>query len=447
MTRESSLRKRADAERMLPTAPPEVAHRLDASDDTTTASAGDCVNPSDESTKLIGIEGRWYDVTNFTAFHPGGEIIEQFVGCDATAAFHAFHQGRNVLKHRRPVGSYTPDDSDPARRAFENLRQYFDREGYFRASWRWYPAKFAVIAALLAAAVYAIACRQEALAHACGGLLLASFWQQCGFLMHDAMHTHLTNVRRIDHAVGVVVGTCCIGISATWWRDEHFVHHALTNVVDYARRFADPQMWEATWAQDAKLFPYFATRWHRAAVRVQHLTFVPLCVLAGRVAIVVDSFSGRRPWYEWLAAAVHWVCVSWLLSTLPSWREACVVYGIACMGEGVLHIQLLISHYAKPFREQRVMQRTDFYRFQVEANINIANPPWLDWFHGGLNLHIEHHLFPRMPRCHFRRASLHVRRVCKELGIVYDECSWTDAVRRTLTKLKTMSEHFSLDPR
>ena len=29
--------------------------------------------------------------------------------------------------------------------------------------------------------------------------------------------------------------------------------------------------------------------------------------------------------------------------------------------------------------------------------------PWMDWFHGGLQFQLEHHLFPRVPRWQLRK--------------------------------------------
>lgn len=78
----------------------------------------------------------------------------------------------------------------------------------------------------------------------------------------------------------------------------------------------------------------------------------------------------------------------------------------------------------------------------VEANINIVSPRWMDWFHGGLNFHIEHHCFPRLPRNRYREVSLMIKKICAENGIHYDECGFTTAVKRTLSQLKSVSDIF-----
>ena len=40
-------------------------------------------------------------------------------------------------------------------------------------------------------------------------------------------------------------------------------------------------------------------------------------------------------------------------------------------------------------------------------------PPWMDWFHGGLQFQIEHHIFPRAPRHRLRAIS----KVCTPLAV------------------------------
>ena len=52
--------------------------------------------------KYIGYKGLWYDITVFIKRHPGGNVIEKFVGQDATHVIETAH-GKDVLKRRRPV--------------------------------------------------------------------------------------------------------------------------------------------------------------------------------------------------------------------------------------------------------------------------------------------------------------------------------------------------------
>lgn len=419
-------------------------------DDNVSEINGNCIpERKEQNRKLIGIDGYWYDITTFIPYHPGGDVLEKFVGLDATGIFHGFHRD-TVLKHRKPYRKMTNDEIDNGKigQSFRELGLYFEAQGWMKADYRWYAVKLLVTLMLFISFVLAVTQFDNTYIHYAGGVLLAAFWQQCGFFMHDFEHNHLTGDRRIDKWLGTFFGTFCFGISGKWWREEHFIHHALTTTVDYESKFWDPQMREPIWAQSEKLWPFITSKLEYYCIRVQHITFIPLCVGVGRFGIVIDSMKQERDLRELAAFGLHWVWILSLLSYLPSVKEAVIVYLIAAVCEGILHIQLVISHYCKPFNElHEIKSSSDWYKMQVESNIDITNPWWLDWFHGGLNYHLIHHLYPRMPRNYYSRATEHLKRVCKENNLEYDHCSWSEAVWRTLKHLKVMSKHFKLDPR
>jgi delta8-fatty-acid desaturase len=50
----------------------------------------------------------------------------------------------------------------------------------------------------------------------------------------------------------------------------------------------------------------------------------------------------------------------------------------------------------------------------------------VEFIHGGLHLQVTHHLFPRLPRHHLRKASLLVKEYCKEQEILYREHGWLE---------------------
>jgi len=56
---------------------------------------------------------------------------------------------------------------------------------------------------------------------------------------------------------------------------------------------------------------------------------------------------------------------------------------------------------------------------QMMATNNVSCPVWMDWFHGGLQYQIEHHLYPDLPRHQLRAASGYVKPMCDKLGIRY----------------------------
>lgn len=61
----------------------------------------------------------------------------------------------------------------------------------------------------------------------------------------------------------------------------------------------------------------------------------------------------------------------------------------------------------------------------------------MDWFHGGLQFQIEHHLFPRLPQCNLRKVSPFVKELCKKHGLPYNSVSVWEANVMTIGTLRT----------
>ena len=404
-------------------------------------------NNNNETRKLVGIDGYWYDVTNFVDRHPGGPVIEHFIGKDASTIFHAYGHSDLLLKHRKPVGTYTREYKHPSDQDFHRLLLEFKQKGYFKTDWNFYLRKFAVCAIQLAIVFFLVCAFEEWYWHYAGAVMLSLFWEQSGFLMHDFMHIQVFRNNFWDRFAGTFFGTVCFGPSAHWWKDDHDIHHSVTNMVDVPKEFLDPQSFEGLWAQNPKMFSFYRSAVQRFFIKIQHITFLPAVVFLGRVGILIDSYKTERRWYQWLAFALHWTWVIFLLSFLPTWREVIIFYTIASWFEGSLHVKLLISHYSKQFLMHEEFHSSSWFQHQLQATMNIANPPCMDWFFGGLNLHIEHHFFPKLARSRFREASQRIREICKRHGLHYDSVSFLTAIWRTLVGLKKSSIHFSLDPR
>src|SRR5712692_6895812 len=81
----------------------------------------------------------------------------------------------------------------------------------------------------------------------------------------------------------------------------------------------------------------------------------------------------------------------------------------------------------------------DFLRQQVLAARNVKGLPLVDFWYGGLNYQIEHHLFPTMPRNKLRQARPLVKAFCEEHAIAYCETSMLQSYQDILRFLHQVS--------
>jgi fatty acid desaturase len=65
--------------------------------------------------------------------------------------------------------------------------------------------------------------------------------------------------------------------------------------------------------------------------------------------------------------------------------------------------------------------KIDFLRRQVLMSRNVRGGLLVDFFMGGLNYQIEHHLFPNMPRPNLKLAQPLIRQYCADHGVTYTE--------------------------
>ena len=82
------------------------------------------------------------------------------------------------------------------------------------------------------------------------------------------------------------------------------------------------------------------------------------------------------------------------------------------------------NHTAMPLLSQS--QRMGFVEQQVTTSRNVRVPGCLSFLFGGLDLQIEHHLFPTMPRNQLRRARAATKAFCAKHGVSYRESGFAE---------------------
>jgi fatty acid desaturase len=85
-------------------------------------------------------------------------------------------------------------------------------------------------------------------------------------------------------------------------------------------------------------------------------------------------------------------------------------------------------------------ENPDFVRHQVLTARNIKGSWFVDYYFGGLNYQIEHHLFPRMPRNSLRKVSRIVRKFLEEKSIAYNETGMFQSYREIFSHLHAVAK-------
>jgi fatty acid desaturase len=242
---------------------------------------------------------------------------------------------------------------------------------------------------------------------------------QVGVLGHDAAHLAVFRRVRANWALGMLCWSVALGISFWSWRDRHNQHHANTNDID-----DDPDIFTAGLIAFTPEQARERRGWRRWVTRRQALVY-PLLFPFVTLALRVD---GWRFALTELRGSQRLLEVALLSLNIALWVGAAVVFGwqwlaifVGSQLVGGLYQGLVVApnHKGMPLWTKDV--ELSFLERQVLGSRNVAPHPFWDFFFGGLNYQVEHHLFPNMPRVHLNRARKLVIQACQECGLEREE--------------------------
>lgn len=285
-----------------------------------------------------------------------------------------------------------------------------------------------------------------------GAMFLGIFWHQMSFIGHDVGHNACTHDRHIDFWLGIAVNTF-YGVSASWWKRSHNVHHVVTNSVDY-----DPDIQHLPFfAVSSKIFAGFYSLYHfkelvfdtaaQLFVSHQHNLYIPVLCF-GRANLYVQSWLlllnptlpvYRRP-VEIISMLMYATWNVWLISHLPTWTEVALFVAISHVVCSLVHLQITMSHFGMPayLGTGYTSDNPDgWFKMQCETTLDVDCPWWMDWVHGGLQFQLEHHLMPRLPRHHLREVrDKYLLPLMKKHSIPYRILPFFDCVSFVYSRMK-----------
>lgn len=261
---------------------------------------------------------------------------------------------------------------------------------------------------------------------------------QMAFLGHDASHRQMFESTAANEWAARVLTGLVGGLSYGWWMSKHSRHHGAPNQLG-----KDPDI-------DSELLSFSPevahTRRGLAArfTRIQGTLFLPLLLLEGLnlhykgVQLLLRRNPGiKRAWVERVFVGVRLAGYLALLFTLLPPGKAAAFLAVQLGVFGLfLGGAFAPNHVGMPIVARG--ERVDFLQRQVAMSRNVSGGWAIDLLMGGLNLQVEHHLFPAMARANLRAVRPLVRAHCAEHGVPYTETDLWSAYRQLLGYLNTV---------
>ena len=261
--------------------------------------------------------------------------------------------------------------------------------------------------------------------------LLGAILASIGFnVMHDACHGSYSQRKRVNELLGLSLNA--LGGNAFIWKFKHnILHHTYTNVDGMDDDIAKSPLMRQCRSQ--KWVP---------AHRYQHIYVVLVYAISSFAWVFIMDFNKylKQKVYTtplqkmslqdhlifWLSKVLYLIFYVAIPVYLVGW-------GPWALGFTAMHLVMGLT-LALVFQLAHVVEHTEFEathgevtqienawaEHQVRTTANFApDNLFVNWFVGGLNYQVEHHLFPRISHVHYPALSKIVQETCQEHGLPY----------------------------
>ncbi len=271
-------------------------------------------------------------------------------------------------------------------------------------------------------------------------------------VQHDGGHDAFSNRPWVNKLAAMTLDL--IGGSSYIWRYRHtLLHHtyvnitghdsdidlgALGRVTPYQRRLPIHR-WQHLYMWP--LYGFMAIRWQLYGDYIDVI----------RANVSGHSIPRPRRWnlVLFLGGKLTFLALAFGIPMIfHSWWVVLIFYAVAATVAGIsLSVVFQLSHiveeaeFVAPSEANRIENAWAIH--QVESTCDFVRHSRLAaWLLGGLNLQIEHHLFPGICHVHYPAMSNIVERVCREFGVAYHEHrSFLAGIASHFRWLRAMGRH------
>lgn len=255
-------------------------------------------------------------------------------------------------------------------------------------------------------------------------------------VMHDGNHGSYSSKPWVNKLMGDTIYFLA-GNSNNWKVQHNFLHHTFTNIHGHDEdieangilRFSKHQVWK----------PFH---------RFQHVYFVFLYgLLTLRWAIASDFSQMHRylrdhknvaqtksPYYLWTSLVISkilyflgWLLIPYLLLDIPFWQILIGFFVMHYTAGLILSLVFQLAHVIEetemPLPESNSQEMKNTWAIhQLHTTANFSPKNWLlNWYVGGLNFQIEHHIFPHISHIHYQEIGKIIKKTAQEFNLPYNE--------------------------
>ena len=266
-------------------------------------------------------------------------------------------------------------------------------------------------------------------------------------VMHDANHGSFSSKKWVNKLMGSSIYILA-GNVYNWQVQHNVLHHTYTNIHEHDEDLEAGRI--LRFSKHAK--------WHRFH-RFQHYYSIFLYgLLTFNWAITTDfaqmyRYTKRRlsygkfpnPFLNWsvlvitkLIYATVWIIVPLLVLDIAWWKVLIGFFVMHYVAGVILSVVFQLAHVVDhadmPLPEKDGTMKNSWAIHQLKTTVNFGTRNRIvNWFTGGLNHQVEHHIFPNISHIHYTKIAEIVKQTAREFNLPYNEYK---------TTRKAILEHF-----
>jgi linoleoyl-CoA desaturase len=252
-------------------------------------------------------------------------------------------------------------------------------------------------------------------------------------VMHDGVHGACSTNEWVNKLFGGTI--LLLGSNLITWKIQHNVlHHTYTNVEGYDEDIASRgpiRLSENAPLRKIHRYQYIHAFFFYGLMTISKLTrdFTQLAAYNKSGMTRQHHVHPVREYVEMVLMKIIYLLLSiglplWL--TEFTWWQVLLGFFImhwvaGCILSTVFQMAHVVEGSSQPMPDAEGVVKTDWALHQLQTTSDFArNNLFLNWYVGGLNFQIEHHLFPAICHVHYPKIAPIVERTAKEFGYTYN---------------------------
>jgi linoleoyl-CoA desaturase len=249
---------------------------------------------------------------------------------------------------------------------------------------------------------------------------------------HDANHGGYSSKKWVNTIVGLTYDV--IGLSSFLWKYRHnYLHHTYTNILGHDVEIHGDDL--------VRMSPYMERKWyHKFQYLFINLIYTIIPFYWSFADLYLVFFKGKyydhkipklKPSELFILLAGKFVSLGLFvgipifvgyspLQVLVGFSIVYMTYGLTICNVFMLAHVLEGAEFIQPDPESNQIE-DEWAIFQIKTTVDFApNNLLLNWYVGGLNYQVVHHLFPQICHIHYPKIAPILAEVCEEFGVKYN---------------------------